>query len=217
MSRPVNTYTELLSEIGKLEAPRPGCVRVFRGQTKNYPTMLPSGLRTHLRNEAVWHSYAIALARDLLAARDDRSQPLHGKILTHGDKEAVYINAVAQHYGPGSNFLDVTRSLDVALWFALHTALSITADYTLGLSASEDPPSKLALTEPWTEYFKWDAGPGFLYIFDVSEFNGAGSPPNGSLLDLSKARPIFSESKRIKAQAACLIAAEKAVRGGNLK
>jgi len=217
VTRPVSTYAELLTEISKLETPRPGCVRVFRGQTKNYPTMLPSGFRKHIRNEAVWHSYAMVLGRDLLAAPDDKSHHLGARILTLGKKEALWINAVAQHYGPGSNFLDVTRSLDIALWFALHEAVPITSEYTLGPLGSEDPAPDIDLIERWTKYRKLDAGPGFLYVFDVPEFHGESFPPHGSLLDLSKAHRIFSESERIKAQAACLIAAERAVDGGDLK
>lgn len=217
MSRQINTYTELLAEIGKLGVPRPGYVRMFRGQTKNHPTMIPTGFRKQIRNEAVWHSYAMELGRDLLAARDKRSRHLDARILTFGQKEAVWINAVAQHYGPGSNFLDVTSSLDVALWFALHKAVLIAAQHTIGPPRPADPARDITLTEPWTEYCKWDAGPGFLYVFDVPEFLGEGSPPHGSLLDLSKAHPIFSESMRIKAQAACLIAADRAVHGGDLK
>jgi hypothetical protein len=54
-------------------------------------------------------------------------------------------------------------------------------------------------------------------IFDVPEFHGEGSPPHGSLLDLSKAHPVFSRSKRIEAQAACLIAADREVNNGDLE
>ena len=217
MSRPISTYTGLLAEIGKLKVAPPRYARVFRGQTKNYPTMLPSGFRKQIRNEAVWHSYAMALGRDLLAAHDNKSPPLDARILTFGEKEAVWINAVAQHYGPGSKFLDVTRSLNVALWFALHKAVPVTAEHTLGPPRPVGPAQDLTLTESWTEYRRWDAGPGFLYVFHVPEFNGAASPSHGSLLDLSKSHPIFSESKRIEAQAACLIAADQAIHGGDLK
>ena len=217
MSRPISTYVELVAELAKLEVPRPGHVRVFRGQTKNYPTMLPSGVRKQIRDEAVWHSYAVALRKELLTDWHNKSQLLDARILNFSEKEAVWISAIAQHYGPGSNFLDVTRSLDVALWFALHKGVEVGAHHILEPLEAEDPTREISCTESWTEYHRWDAELGFLYVFDVPEFRGEGFPPHGSLLDLLKAASIFSGRKRIKAQAACLIAADKAVAGGDLK
>jgi hypothetical protein len=212
--RIISTYADLLGEIERLEAPHPGRVRVFRGQTKDYGRMLPSGLRRPLRNEFVWHYYAMLLARELLATHNEKSQPWDAKMLTFWDKEAVWIKALAQHYGPGSIFLDVTRSLDVAVWFALHSAERVKADSNVG-PLDPGSPAEDTTQEEWMDYCKWNAE-GFLFVFDVPECP-ASSPGHGQLLDLSKARPIFSESRRIKGQAACLIAADPDINGGDLQ
>ena len=50
--------------------------------------------------------WSVLASGELLAAPDRLVSP---------EDEAVRIEAIAQHYGPGSTFLDVTRSLDVAL------------------------------------------------------------------------------------------------------
>ncbi len=213
----IDTYTELLREIAKLASPPPGHVRVFRGQTKNYDKMLPSGLRGQIRSKSTWHYYAMRIAKDLLVTENEEPHPWDSNLLTFSEKEAMWVEAIAQHYGPGSRFLDVTRSLHVALWFALHATRPVKADNTLGPPGAKDPAQDVIYTESWTEYYKWDAGPGFLYVFDVPEYQSENSLQHGDLLDLSKARPIFSQSKRIQAQVACLIAADPTVDYGNLK
>lgn len=205
----LSTYADLVAEIEKLGPPSPGCVRVFRGQTKDHRKMLPSGLRGQIGNHAVWHYYAMLLARELLTVHNEKSQRWVW------DKDAMWIEAVAQHYGPGSKFLDSTRCLHIALWFALHEWQRITGHHTLGPLGAEDPDRDIIHTESWAEYRKWDGEPGFLYVFDVPEWR-QGSLQHGHLLDLSKAHPIFSQSKRIEAQNACLIASDPTIGEGDL-
>jgi hypothetical protein len=108
---PITTYRQLREHLSDLGNPPRGYVRVYRGQTKDHGTMLPSGLRAGgARRDPVWHYWSALASRELLGAPDQ---------LVSSADEAVWIEAIAQHYGPGSNFLDVTHSLDVALWFAL--------------------------------------------------------------------------------------------------
>jgi len=40
---------------------------------------------------------------------------------------SIWIEAIAQHYGSGSRFLNVTTHVDIALWFALHQAKAMTS------------------------------------------------------------------------------------------
>jgi hypothetical protein len=73
----------------------------------------------------------------------------------------------------------------------------------------------IPLIEEWWEYQRWSDPGGYLYVFDVSEWDGTGFPVHGQLLDLSS-RPILSKSSRIQEQAACLVAADSGIDSGNL-
>jgi FRG domain-containing protein len=109
MKTPLKTYTEVKDELSKFGEPPPGYVRVFRGQTRDHGCMLPSGLRPGaIRRDPVWDYCVTQFAMERFGAANLGSLSEHE------------IVAIAQHYGVGSPFLDVTRSLDVALWFALH-------------------------------------------------------------------------------------------------
>ena len=209
MKVPITTYDQLREHLSSLGDPPTDCVRVYRGQTKDYGSMLPSGLRPGAaRRDPVWHYWSALACRELLAP-SSRIVP--------SEDEAVWIEAIAQHYGPGSNFLDVTRSLDVALWFAFHEVRSVSASHEMRAEGASDPTRAIRLFEQWWEYHRSSERPsGYLYVFDVREWDGTGCPAHGQLLDLSS-RPILSKSSRISAQAACLLAGDSAVDSGSLK
>jgi hypothetical protein len=117
MQKPITSYAALQKVIENLGPPAPGMRRVFRGQTANYTKMLPTGMRHGVVPwDAIWRHCSIVLARDLagLSPEEDSSPEL--------SVYSIWVQALAQHYGPGSTFLDVTASPDVALWFALHAA-----------------------------------------------------------------------------------------------
>ena len=57
---------------------------------------------------------------------------------------------------------------------------------------------------------------GYLYVFDVPRYTGSGKPNHGELVDLADAPSLFAQSPRIRAQYACLIAADPEVNGGDL-
>ncbi len=64
MGKPVASYDELLERLDKLSQPKPGFVRVFRGQTAHFKHMLPSALRAGgVYRRHVWLSYMEAMAR----------------------------------------------------------------------------------------------------------------------------------------------------------
>lgn len=208
MNVPINTYRELSEYLSNLGAPRSGYVRVYRGQTKDYMSILPTGLRPGAaRRDPVWRYWSALASRELLSP-EDRAVP--------SEEEAVWVEAIAQHYGPGSTFLDVTRSLDVALWFALHESRPISASHEIGPDGSSEPTQDIPLIEQCWEYVRRPENPrGYLYVFDLPEWDGTGSPAHGQLLDLSS-RPTLSKSSRIRAQHACLLAADPAINSGNL-
>src|ERR1700674_1885818 len=88
------TYRELAEELAKLPTPASGRVRVYRGQTKDFGVMLPTGLRPGAgERDPIWRYFAMAVSKEL--SRGASSSPAN---------DSVWIEAIAQHYGPGSPF-----------------------------------------------------------------------------------------------------------------
>lgn len=207
----LTTYQDVLREVAALSPPPVGFTRVFRGQTGNFGKMLPSGLRgKRLRNEEILRRYCHILADDLLGQSAERH-----------DSDDLYIwafwaHAIVQHYGPGSKYLDVTRSLDVALWFALHALENVPTHQIIGPPGPADIDRDIAVNMQWVRYQLWTEAPGWLYVFDVPTGGAEAHPPHGALLDLTDAPPAFASSARIRAQAGCLLVADSAVDGGDL-
>jgi FRG domain-containing protein len=177
MKTAVAIYRQLTEELAKLPKPAPGLVRVYRGQTKDFGVMIPTGLRPGaVARDLIWQYCAMAIAREL--------SPRTG---TAPNEDSVWIEAIAQHYGPGSPLLDVTRSIDIALWFALHERRPVSAEHLVGPPGQPDKARDIPLKETWWEY-RPSTTDGYLYVFDVPEWNGSNVPSHGSLLDLSSRR-----------------------------
>ena len=193
-------YQNLRRFLLGLGPPPPDHVRVFRGQTRDFGRMLPSGLRgTPLRSEAIFRSYTALLASELMSPEGDE-----GRV----DAEAyvVWTQAIAQHYGPGSHYLDVTTSVDVALWFALHEVRTVVSHHRFG---SPGPMDARTDTDADAEVFVFDrVDAGCLFVLDVPIATAETRFDHGVLLDLSQAPAAFSSSPRIRAQEACLVHAD---------
>jgi hypothetical protein len=195
-----------------LEPRKPGHVRVYRGQTKKYPQVTPSGLReAGLYRGYIWRSYTQAILFGIPdAAPQNRETPL----------SSIWIEAIAQHYGSGSKFLDVTTNLDTAAWFALHEAhtettwrdaptAAVERVNRFGTSGRTDVP----IADRMTRYSNKTDGFGWLYVFDVPLWSGESEPVHGDLIELASAPDFlkFQMSERMKAQSACLITADRDV------
>src|SRR2546423_6254546 len=137
----ISTYSELGAALGALPSAPPGTVRVYRGQIKDYPRLEPSGLRKPIRNQLIWQTYSHQLYEALLPKRS--TFPMSSLVrrvfgfaseVTPDDMQAfsLWFNALAQHYGPGSDFLDVTHSADIALWFALNASQTVQGQSVMG-------------------------------------------------------------------------------------
>lgn len=207
-----NNYTALSKYINELPLPKPGHVRVFRGQPKDYGNLQPTGVRNPLRNEHIWRRYCRMLATDILI---QQGMDLEAA-LSKSDLWAYWYYAIVQHYGPGTHLLDVTHSLDVALWFAVHKAETgerIDLRYLSSGPTSYGPA--LHRADEWTTYHKTES-PGVVYIFDVPEWVPPELPRHGVLVDLAHGPEVFTRSARIQAQKACLLAADPQVSDGDL-
>jgi FRG domain len=194
MAEIISDYSELLAAVAALPEPPAGTVRVYRGQTKDYE-LLPSGVRGPLRLMSIWSVYATHLYSELEPTLNagDLSEP---GLQVHW----LWFKALAQQYGPGSDFLDVSHSIDIALWFALNKATKIQAVGTVeGDGATVDHQiSELVGYEPLEKE-------GFIYVLDLPLWNGKGLPHAGEIVDLATAPEVFASSPRMRAQLGCLI------------
>jgi hypothetical protein len=186
-NQPITSYSELLARLNSLSSPPPGTVRVYRGQTRDYSQLTPSGLRQAIRNRAIWHAYSRHLYEDLLpealrGAGDVTIETLQAM--------GLWLQAVAQHYGPGSEFVDVTYSIEIGLWFALNGAKEVLAQGAIGPPGPPDPTqdhpteNQLVAYQPWTEA-------GYLYVFDLPKWNGKDLPDAATVVDLADAPEVF--------------------------
>lgn len=199
MSKIISDYSELLAAIDALPKPAAGMVRVFRGQTADYPKLVPSGLRKELRAMTIWRVYSHHLYAALVQRWEEVSM---------WDLQAfgVWFNAVAQHYGPGSDFLDVTYSLDIALWFALNKSRVVPCSGSIGPEGPPNPAVDHQTSMDLVGYDPWqDQNGGYVYVLDLPLWDGEGLARAGQVVDLSRAPEIFASSARMRAQAACLI------------
>ena len=197
----ITTLAQLQSAIASLPPVTAGKLRVFRGQTKDYSKMQPASYRTPLSSRAIWHIYS----RYLIAKNDEQhiDRVRASKEMTI---QELWVEALAQHYGSGSSYLDVTHSMESAAWFALHKGTSITEICPF---PTEVPPwfSQDTHTLTWVSYAR-ASQPGCIYAFDIDPWDGRDSdhfPPPLTLVDLSDA-PAFVQSPRMLAQVGCLVA-----------
>jgi len=201
MNEPISSYADLTAALAAMPPAPPDTVRVYRGQTKDYPKLQPSGLRTPVRNQAIWLAYSAHLYHSLLTEFKNAGNDVTAELLS---AYQIWFHALAQHYGPGSDFLDVTYSLDVALWFALHDTETMPFQGVIGPPGPPDPrldhptSGKALGYKPRTE-------PGVLYVFDLPKWDGKGTVQAGMVVDLADAPPIFSSSARMRAQKGCLV------------
>ena len=173
---PVRDLAGVKKQLKQLGRPRPGFVRLFRGQDRTYPTLLPSARRPNsswdLRR--VWKVYAHKLSLYLSKETPtDRGQAAL-------DTFAYWLNAMAQHYGGGSEYLDVTHDLEIALWFALHKVRKILVDgkevvpgIYLGIFGNTEAENFPFAAKPKAS----PVDTGYLYVFDVPRARTAVARP----------------------------------------
>jgi hypothetical protein len=92
---------------------------LFRGQRKKFPTIKPSLFRTTGRE------------RDAAEKRLSDFLTWCAKNWRLSIYRDVELKAIAQHYGIPTHLLDVTRSFDVALFFAQHDVPPVTSDLSV--------------------------------------------------------------------------------------
>lgn len=223
MADVISTYAGLLDALRSLPPPAEGRIRVFRGQNQAYPTMTPTALRATPENDWIWPLYARQLSTaggltDLRALMADDSKVAaipSADDPDYLDSMLLWTRAIKQHYGPGTEFLDVTHSVGIAAWFALHSLQPEPLRAKIAPPGEPGPFAEVVGEHTFMRHTLFK-GPAVLYAIDAIVGSSAMDLVHGVLFDLALAPHQFSSSARIRAQQACLIYANSSVEGGDL-
>jgi len=203
MTQPLTGIGQLLTRISALPSPPAGCVRVFRGQTRDYGVMRPSSLRPGKpRWNRLWDMTLTPLVNSL-------SGTVSNDLAL--ENWAYWFKVLAQHYGPASPFVDVTTSIDVALWFALHESRSHTATFSL-----TQGDVAFAIRCPTLSFAPLESDAGWLYVLDAPVWDGRSVPRHGELVELSRGPAFVAGAPRVQRQQGSLMAADENTAGGDL-
>jgi tetratricopeptide (TPR) repeat protein len=177
--------------------------------------MTPTALRHPGDADMIWPLYASKLAHELIRPSDhaDDAYAFAGDDI---DTALLWVLAIKQHYGPGTEFLDVTHSVGVAAWFALHRMHAGEIQSVYGPPGPFNPETDSVGVHPLVHHLRFDEASAYFYVLDAAAGTGAGERKHGTLFDLALAPAAFSSSARIRAQQACLIYADPEVDGGDL-
>lgn len=200
------TIGEIDARLGELSPVRVGFRRVLRGQANLHPLLLPAEYRSkrHPKNRLLQiasHAIIESLGGDSIG--DVRSLRL-------------WTDLIAQQYGPGSPYLDVTDNLDVALWFALHRFASDAVAQWMGSSGPIDTATDLVATIDALVPMQISTSHGFLVVMDVPVSSGPMPKRHGELIDLSELPAPLADSLRIQNQHASLVWSDKDEASGDL-
>lgn len=204
--RTLSSRTEVIAFLDGLPAVKPGYRRVFRGQTKDYGTLTPAELRQarHPRKD-LFKVACFALATEADPSGVDDLTTL-----------LVWTEVIAQHYGPGSKYLDVTTDMDVALWFALNDLKDTPISLVMGDEGPVDPEADVLADLHMLLPGDAKRDPGYLMVLDLPMATSPLDYRHGAVLDLADAPASLSDSSRIAHQHALLAWADSSASGGDL-
>jgi FRG domain len=113
---PVENLPELEATIARLKETHPGYSFLYRGQTTLHPKIRSSKARdsqaTNLEVEAGWRTLAFGMLG-----------------LPYVEGNSRFMEAILQHYGAPTRYIDLTDDLEVAAWFAVHQSKRDTQRY----------------------------------------------------------------------------------------
>jgi hypothetical protein len=104
---PVSSFNALDAAVQAIKAKHDGSLILFRGQNQVYDSIRSGRARPDYRPQPLVESGWSALASKLLG-------------LPIQETHRGTVQAILQHYGCATNFVDVTSDLQVAAWFATH-------------------------------------------------------------------------------------------------
>lgn len=208
MIKPIQELAQLERVLQSLPPPKPGYLRVYRGQTTNFDKMLPSACRPNATSKGFLWKLAMMNIKETHNTQEDNNSSALDTIMNF----STWFEVLVQHYGPGSPYLDVTFSIEVALWFALNKVESTMQEYFIFMTGLQPIPIKFP-----TLYFSAHiAGLAWFYILDVPVWDGNLSPKHGELVNLSKGPEFVSQCSRVLRQDGALVMGDCNVDDGDL-
>jgi hypothetical protein len=203
---PLKTIEAIERRLSAMPAVAEGFRRVLRGQVGAYSSLIPA----EYRSEHHPRKRLLKIASQMIIGELANSPMGNLRNLL------VWTELIAQQYGSGSPYLDVTDNLDVALWFALHKLEPDTAILVMGpdgpINAKTDRVTAIDALIP-----KPSPAPyGVLYVMDVRVAAAPHVRIHGELIDLSALPAVIADSRRIQGQHASLVWSDKKVSGGDL-
>ena len=200
------TRADIDQWLASLLTPAEGYVRVYRGQSRDHGSLIPSAYRRDERDDRLLRIFVQQQASSLMKESEEQ----------HGDLQSwfVWTRAIAQHYGVGSEFLDVTTDIDVALWFALHETRVVQGTGLWGAPGPPEPSTDYLLSYPFTKFEPNSTGQGTLYALDLPSWQ-RGKVGHGDLIDLATAPTAFT-NLRMQAQCGGLVGADREQSSGDL-
>src|SRR5471032_204027 len=203
--RAAQSFSELAKFLGEMPEPKSGHIRVYRGQTKGHldksgrPSLVPT---LHRKTGGHWYDPRWLATMSLFVAR--RVLPQVG--IDYAVAQ-LWAPALVQHYGPGSHYLDVTRDIEVALWFAMN----VYRESWLALKEGKDVETIRDHYNLVAWFTKASADPDcapIIYAFDVEVWDGIAWPEHGQLVELLASEPgrkLAQKAPRMHRQQAALI------------
>jgi len=207
----IDTLSELRQVIDSLPPPQEGFCRVFRGQHTNYGKIISAAHRpSHNKDlNLLWESYCKKITLRLL--KNEFQQPDNSVNLEF----LQAIKVLSQHYGPGTQYLDMTNSLEIALWFAFNEIKTTPCTIVYGHGEELNKDDQLLICDFLT-YHRIDRN-AWLYIFDFPIANDVLTRTHGELIDLAILHPsIAKSSKRISVQKGFLVYCDQNIDEGDL-
>lgn len=205
----IKSFEELQQYIDDLPSIAKGYVRLFRGQNEDYGTILASAHRgSVIEGRVQWDQYCFVLAKYLLAKEGNTSYD-DVNLLSY------WVRVLSQHYGPGTEFLDVTKSIEVATWFALN---KIKDNSFQGYSGEGKEISRkdIITVNKYFSYTQFKKN-GVIYVLDVPENLNGSILEEGVSINLSESlTSIFQKSERIKIQEASLVKCDLEINDGDI-
>jgi hypothetical protein len=156
---------------------------------KGLITWLPAMEALHIARREMWRPKSTTVSFNEREASPAWSSGMTGKLddpllyAPEVDLLNIEASALMQHYGTDSDFLDCSRSLDVALWFSHHDLCS----RAIETSAEDWYQRWFVLQHHFSWYVRASEGIGFFYIFDVHPFEDRLA--NGDVVELSTFEP----------------------------
>jgi len=217
-ANPIQSPKQLSKFLRSLDKVENGFIRVYRGQTQKYDTIQAHAHRNiTIERRSQWNFYCGLLAEYLLN-KEGTEEPGSTKSINDVDDFEIFyfwVKALSQHYGPGTEYLDVTHSLKVAIWFALNRIEKKTYHIFSG------PPGDILDTDIIMQSeiggYKPTNHNGWLYVFDLPEAKGKLTRTHGEMVDVLRNAPnVFKKGTRLSAQDACLAYCDSKDKDGDL-